>query len=86
LGNLFASAVGAGRLGDKVMYNHLKAKNLRLHLFRYGELSRVLAKTGFKRRSVVPLAADRAGRLRWRWLCSGLRANGWLVACQKKFY
>ncbi len=54
-----------------------------LHVFRASELRRLLTRAGFQVRRWVPLEVTRRHPLKYPWLFSTLRANGWIVVAQK---
>jgi ubiquinone/menaquinone biosynthesis C-methylase UbiE len=67
-------------VGDKV-FPYRGLNNMFLHVFTKGELGRDLRKSGFRVRQWIPLDPRRHQQLRWPWLASRLRANGWIVVC-----
>jgi SAM-dependent methyltransferase len=68
-------------VGDK-FFDYRRIPNMFLHVFRRGELTAALAKAGFRIREMIPLDPRRHAALRWPWLLSNLRANGWVVVCE----
>ncbi|MCA9238939.1 MAG: class I SAM-dependent methyltransferase [Planctomycetales bacterium] len=69
-------------LGDKY-FPYRGVPNFFLHVFRRRELRRDLRKAGFRVTRWVPLDVRRRHALRAPWLVSFLRANGWIVVCQR---
>lgn len=68
--------------GDK--YFHFRdVGRMYLHVFTGGELRSALQHAGFCIREWLPLTPKRLHALRWPWLLQSLRANGWVVVCQK---
>lgn len=81
LGNLLrAKLVGDVELGDKC-FEYRGAPNIFLHVFTRRELVQCLKQAGFHIRELIPLHATRTRSLRCPWFLGGLRANGWIVAC-----
>jgi ubiquinone/menaquinone biosynthesis C-methylase UbiE len=83
LQDLCKSLAGAADAGDKVQVRYRGIPNLRLHIYTAAEVRRTLTRAGFRLHEQRPLAADRRGKLFFPWAASCLRANGWLVRCQK---
>jgi len=54
-----------------------------LHMFRRRELMADLRGAGFSIVRVIPLDATRRHPLQASWFCQSIRANGWIVICQK---
>jgi len=69
-------------VGDKV-YPYRGVPNFFLHVFREGELRRDLRAANLRVRRWVPLDLGRRHALRRRWLLPSLRANGWIVVCDR---
>ncbi|MGE3406736.1 MAG: class I SAM-dependent methyltransferase [Pirellulales bacterium] len=68
--------------GDKI-YDYRGIPGMYLHLFTRGELARELRKAGFRIREFLPLDTERRHALPHPWLLGRLRANGWIVVCEK---
>ncbi len=68
--------------GDKI-FDDRGIRNMFLHVFTRGELSRLLAKGGFRLRKFIALDTARRHALPRPWLLGRLRANGWIVVCTK---
>lgn len=69
-------------VGDK-FFDYRRIPNMFLHVFRPGELKADLKFAGFKVREWIPLDPQRVQALSRRWLVPNLRANGWIVACER---
>lgn len=67
--------------GDKV-YAYRGIPQMRLHLFTWGELKRLLRSTGFAIETTIPLDVQRQRELPAPWLFGRVRANGWIVICR----
>jgi SAM-dependent methyltransferase len=67
--------------GDK-FFHYRGVQNMFLHVFTRRELMTSLRRAGFQVREMIPLHATRKRELRFPWLLSSLRANGWIVACE----
>jgi SAM-dependent methyltransferase len=68
--------------GDK-FFDYRGIPKMFLHTFGRGELRRALRKAGFRPVEWIPLDATRKRPLKRRWLFASLRANGWIVVCQR---
>ncbi len=68
--------------GDK-FFNYRGVTNMFLHVFRRGELKRVLEAAGFRVDRIIPLALARNREIRFPRLLPSLRANGWVAVCTK---
>ena len=68
--------------GDKFFDDRGVAK-LFVHAFGQREFVTALRKAGFQLVKLVPLAVGRQRPLRWPWLMSWLRANGWIAVCRR---
>ena len=68
--------------GDK-FFPYRGIPNMFLHVFRKGELLRDLRHAGFRVARVVPLDTARRHPLPRPWWFGQLRANGWIVLCEK---
>lgn len=84
---LAASAPSARRrddwdLGDKY-YPYRGVPNFYLHVFRNRELRADLRSAGLRVRRWIPLDVRRRHALRAGWLLPALRANGWIVVCER---
>jgi SAM-dependent methyltransferase len=69
-------------VGDK-FFDYRQIPNMYLHVFRRCELLRLLRRAGFRIREMIPLDYRRAGPLRRPWLLGNLRANGWIIVCER---
>lgn len=69
-------------LGDKY-FPYRGVPNFFLHVFRERELRRDLRNAGFRVTRWIPLDVKRRHALRSPWLLRSIRANGWIVVCQK---
>lgn len=74
---------GGTSAGDR-WFEDVRGGAYRVHLFRAGELRKLLRQEGFKIIDWRPLSTDRRGELRWRWLAGDLRGNGWLILARKR--
>ena len=63
--------------GDK-FFPYRGLPNMYLHVFTRREIRDELRRAGFRLRETVPLNTTRSRGLRYPWLCSDLRANGWI--------
>jgi SAM-dependent methyltransferase len=68
-------------LGDK-FFHYRGIPRMFLHTFTRGELTRALARAGFRAKELIPLNATRQRPLRSAWLFGRFRANGWIVVCE----
>jgi SAM-dependent methyltransferase len=68
--------------GDK-FFDYRGVPKMFLHVFTKGELQRALRRAGFRVCGWIPLDPRRHRALRWPWLLGRLRANGWIVICEK---
>ena len=68
--------------GDK-FFPYRGVPNMYLHVFTRREFRRALRRSGFRIHKIIPLDPRRHRALRWPWLLGRLRANGWIVVCQK---
>jgi SAM-dependent methyltransferase len=82
--NLLAATLGNEEAGDKV-YDYRGIPNMCLHLFTRGELSRELRRAGLSIVEFIPLDTVRRHALPHPWWLGRLRANGWIVVCQRRF-
>jgi len=84
LGNLLRSIfVRDIERGDK-FFPYRGIPNMFLHVFTRSELTAALRRAGFVVCEVHSLDPERHRDLRRPWLFSRLRANGWIVVCQKQ--
>lgn len=67
--------------GDK-FFEYRQIPNMYLHVFRRGELCRLLRGAGFRLVELIRLDPQRFRALRRPWLFGDLRANGWIVVCE----
>jgi ubiquinone/menaquinone biosynthesis C-methylase UbiE len=65
-------------LGERRM-TYRGIPGMRVHLYRWGELKRVLRRAGFRIEEVVPLDEVTAEPIRWPAMLHNLRAGGWIV-------
>jgi SAM-dependent methyltransferase len=65
-------------VGDRRM-NYRGIPGMRVHLYRWGELKRVLRDAGFRIDEVLPLDEISATTIALPWLAHSLRAGGWIV-------
>lgn len=83
-GNLWQSLTRRGvERGDK-RFRYCGVPDMFLHLYTRGELTGELRRAGLAIKEVIPLDPQRHRALRWPWLLGRLRANGWIVVCEKK--
>jgi SAM-dependent methyltransferase len=68
-------------IGDK-WFPYRGLPSMFLHVFRWRELAADLDAVGFRVLKRIPLDAPRRHPLRWPWLLSSLRTNGWIVVCE----
>ena len=68
--------------GDK-FFSYRGLPNMFLHVFRLSELRHDLRRAGFRIATVIPLDPRRHRALRLPWLAGRLRANGWIVVCER---
>jgi ubiquinone/menaquinone biosynthesis C-methylase UbiE len=68
--------------GDK-FYDYRGIPRMFLHVWTCRELRRDLQRAGFRICEWIPLDTARRHALRFPWLLGRLRANGWIVVCQK---
>jgi len=81
---LFASLVRRdAELGDK-FFDYRGIPKMFLHTFTQRELVRALTRAGFHVHELIPLHVTRQRPLRHPWFFGRLRANGWIVVCQKE--
>ena len=69
-------------VGDRY-FEYRGVPDMYLHVFRAGELRRLLRGAGFKIRRWIPLEVTRRHALPRPWLVPSLRANGWIVVLGK---
>ncbi|MCA9248164.1 MAG: methyltransferase domain-containing protein [Planctomycetales bacterium] len=69
-------------LGDK-FFPYRGIPSMFLHVFRRGELTRDLHQAGFASQRWILLDTQRRFPLPWPWLLGRVRANGWIVVCEK---
>jgi SAM-dependent methyltransferase len=67
--------------GDK-FFDYRQIPNMYLHVFRRGELRRLLRGAGFRIVEFIRLDPQRFRALVRPWFFGDLRANGWIVVCQ----
>lgn len=70
-------------LGDK-FFDYRGIPKMYLHVFRRSELLTLLKRAGFRIRELIPLDYRRTSTLRRRWLFGSIRANGWIVVCDRR--
>ncbi len=84
LKNLLQSAFSRDvEAGDK-FFNYRGVNNMFLHVFRRYEIVGDLHRAGFVIRDMIPLDVTRHRRLHVPWCFSNLRANGWIIVCQRE--
>ncbi len=69
-------------VGDK-FFPYRGVPDMFLHVFRPGELRRLVRRPGFRILRWIPLEVTRRHPLPHPWLLGGLRANGWIVVLEK---
>jgi ubiquinone/menaquinone biosynthesis C-methylase UbiE len=82
LGNLWDSWRGRCQWGDKVG-DYRGIPNMYLHVFRRGELRRLIRAAGFAIVEWIALDTVRRHPLKCPWFFERLRANGWIVVCSR---
>lgn len=73
---------GAFEVGDKT-FAYRGVPNFFLHVFRERELRADLRAAGLRVRRWIPLDLERRHALKHTWLLPALRANGWIVVCER---
>ena len=82
-GQLWCSLLGQGtELGDK-FFDYRGIPKMYLHTFSQRELVRAVRRAGFRLKELIPLAVTRQRPLPHAWFFGSLRANGWIVVCEK---
>ena len=81
--DLLRGLVPGAQHGDQLMPAHQGIPGLTLHLFTLGEIKGMLASAGFRIIEVMPVGLGPDGLLPRRWLCSRLRAYGYLLAARR---
>ncbi len=69
-------------IGDK-FFDYRGIPGMFLHVFRRRVLVRALSAAGFTLREIVPLDPRRTGKLPASWCFGDLRANGWIMVCER---
>ena len=69
-------------IGDKY-FPYRGVPDMFLHVFRPGELRRLVRRAGFQILRWIPLEVTRRHPLSKPWLLGNLRANGWILVLQK---
>ncbi len=69
-------------MGDK-FFDYRGIPNMFLHVFRLRELRADFRRSGFRVREITFLNTARNRELRHPWLFGTLRANGWIIVCEK---
>ena len=82
LSNLARRILGRDELGDKYMSSYRGIRGMYIHVFRMGEIQRLLAQARFEVLELLPLNRRRTGPLRPRRLATIL-ANGFLVRARR---
>jgi len=80
--NLLESFRGRCEWGDKIG-DYRGIPNMYLHVFTRGELKRLVRDAGLQIREMISLNTTRQHALAYPWLLGRLRANGWIVVCQR---
>jgi SAM-dependent methyltransferase len=70
-------------LGDRRM-DYRGISGMRVHLYRWGELTHELSRAGFRIREVLPLDEVSSAPLPVPWFLSGFRAGGWIVFAERR--
>lgn len=83
LRNLREAILGREPLGDFLMPPHQGIGPMPMHLFRRGEVARLLRGTGFEIVEVRPVPLGPSPRLSCPWWLPGLRSYGYLAAARK---
>jgi SAM-dependent methyltransferase len=81
--DLLRSLLPGQRSGERVMPFHQGVANLYMHLYKRGELRRLLRKSGFDSVTIRPISLRTDGRLRCPWWFGGLRAYGYFAVARK---
>lgn len=82
-GNLWQAAVKRDiDRGDKC-FRYCGVPDMFLHLYTRGELAGELRRAGLRIKEFISLCPARNRALRWPWLLGRLRANGWIVVCER---
>ncbi len=77
------AALGDPDAGDLTRPQAYGGAALTLHHFARREAVRLLAAAGFRETKVLPLGLSAGGRLRAAWWLPGVRAYGYLIACER---
>ncbi len=84
IGNWFKSLFSSKlERGDR-HFSYRGVPNMFLHVFRYREIKKALAKAGLHIEKTVPLHAKRQKPLARPWLWRDLRANGWIFVIRHR--
>jgi len=83
LRDLFRSALGNPRTGNRMMPTHQGVAQLKLHHFTRREVTSILKASGFRIVEVLPLGLAGNGMLGRTWWLGWLRAYGYLLAAEK---
>jgi SAM-dependent methyltransferase len=83
LNQAWAALVDRGTLGDRRM-SYRGIAGMKVHLYRWGELTRELRGAGFQIQEVLPLDEISAEPIAAPWLAHSLRAGGWIVFAVRK--
>jgi hypothetical protein len=70
-------------VGDK-FFDYRGIPQMYLHVFRRRELLALLKRAGFRICELIPLDYRRTARLRGPWFFGNIRANGWIVVCDRE--
>ena len=81
LSNLARRILGRDELGDKYLSHYRSLRRMYIHVFRVGEIQKLLAQAGFDLLELLPLNSRRTGPLKLRKLAPML-ANGFLIRAQ----
>lgn len=81
--NLLASLVRRDQEPGDKFFDYRGIPNMFLHVFTRRELTSDLRRAGFRIVELIALDTERRHALRHPWLFGRLRANGWIVVCQR---
>lgn len=81
-GQVMRSAAGNPGFGDRQM-TYRGIPNMKVHLFRWGELRADVKGAGFTLEEVVPIDEISARPIGMPWLAHQVRAGGWLIIARK---
>jgi SAM-dependent methyltransferase len=78
LSQVVPTLLGRDSAGDRMM-TYRGIPNMEVHLYRWGELKRDLARAGLRIDESIPLDTVTAATIPTPWLLPSLRAGGWLL-------